>query len=96
MIVPEFDPFLDPSSRLAGFAKLTALDGAERLMATVRDSNSHPTDRIKALSSLFNHSPHLGVATATGLIADAAEAVRGAAADALALHQPTVEPDAVG
>lgn len=76
-MIAELDPLLGPPSRraaLAGFAKLTALDGAERLVALVRDERRRPAERAQALCALQRVSPSLGMTLARSMIGDAAGA----------------------
>jgi hypothetical protein len=82
------DPWLGPPGRyaaLAGWAKLSSLDEAERLVARVRDQAVDPTERLAAFDLLADLHPTLWQDTASRLVSDSADTVRTAAQSALAM-----------
>ena len=89
MMIADLDPWwADPPRRaaLAGLAKLSELDGAERLAGQVDDETLAPDDRVAALRRLQQLNPALWLAAASRLVADRADTVRGAARAALERH----------
>jgi hypothetical protein len=86
MMIADLDPWwADPPRRaaLAGLAKLSELDGAERLVGQVRDESLPPEERISALGLLHQLNPALWTAAASRLVTDRAESVRRAARSAV-------------
>jgi hypothetical protein len=95
-MIAELDPYAGTPSRraaLAGLGPLSVLDWAERLTALVRDEGRSAADRAQALVSLPRANSALGLATATSMISDSADAVRRAARSVLREHRLNVGID---